>query len=386
MSYNKTTKVQHFLKTVAYRSDGRVLKWVKSLQKHGYFSIVSVVEDSNQNKKEQSDGAAIEYESLSWRKFFKQRNGYPVKIIEYLLKTIKSLRRHDDVDILIFHDVQQYLNLIFVLFLRIGRKKFVVWDVHELPHDILMRFYLTRFFLKSILERIDLIIYTNNERRDYMIDKIGFDDTGRCFVLNNYPDTFFNRSAPQQLPEHVRNWLGEERFILWMGAANKARNFDTFIQAYDKFKSNFKLIIIGKIDEIFRNEIDALAERDRVFNDFVPQVDIIKYVDNAYFSVVLYNDRSMNNFLCEPNRLYQLINRGVPCIVGHNPTLSRVITSNEAGIVLPDSGTDARSMIGAFDEMILKREVFYDKIRDNDGMYSWDEQFDVLGEMINRRQ
>lgn len=373
----------HFLKTVSFKSDGRVLKWLESLQKSNITSRVSVIEDLNQEKSEFYYGSELKYNSFFFRKFFTKRKGYPFKILEYLYKSNKELSKFSsDVDIVIYHDVQQYLNLFWVLFFRRKSSKFVIWDIHELPHSKLERFKATQRFISYILQNVDLIIYTNNERRQYLLRKYKYNDNNRYFVLNNFPSEQYNAAPIAELPIDVLKWLGDDKYVLWLGAANRERNFETFLRAYCEYKTIFKLVIIGKIDPFFKDELDVFINDGLIYNNFVPQNEIIKYVDNAYFSVVLYNNISPNNFLCEPNRLFQLINRNIPCIVGCNPTLSSVIIESGGGIVLNDSGTDQREMVKAFELMSENRELYQANIIRSQikEKFNWDIQFTRLSE------
>jgi len=370
----------HFLKTVSYLSDGRVLKWVNYLQRSGIYSVVSIVEDKNKKSVYQEDNVIVDHNELWFRKFFKKRRGYLFKVFEYLIQTIKQIKKYDKSDFLIFHDVQQYANLFIVIFLGLKGKRRIIWDLHELPHVSLEHFWITRKFIEYILNRVDLIVYTNQERRNYILEKYNVQDQGRFFILNNFPDHHYNQALKNDLPNAVASWLKGRNYILWMGAANDARNFKIFLETFKDFKDRACLVLIGKVLPNFKNEIQELISEGVAYNDFVPQSEIIRYVDNAFFSVVLYKDTSPNNYLCEPNRLYQLVNRNIPCIVGHNPTLKYVIQQTSGGFVLEDDGSSHENMNYAFHEMFEDRNKYSENLRSIaiEKRFCWDNQFELL--------
>lgn len=380
MNNNKQVVVHHFLKTVSFYTDGRVLKWTEFLNKAGYKSIVSVIEDSNSKNVQTQNQVLVETQKLWFRKIFPKRKGYFFKIIEYLFLVLGQIKKYKKSDILVFHDVQQYLNLFVLIFFNLKRGKKIIWDLHELPHTFLEKFQLTRNFIRYLINRVDLVIYTNNERKDYIRKKYFIQKEKSYFVLNNYPNNSYNTMQHCELEPEIVDWLEDKPYVLWMGAANEARNFTTFLNSYKKVQNKYKLIIIGNIDKKYKEATENLKRENSLFNKFVLQNEIIKYVDNASFSVVLYNASSPNNYLCEPNRLYQLINRSVPAIVGSNPTLKKVIDASKGGIVLPDSGTFEQDMDRAFAEMFAKVDHIKSNLEQSDvrNQFSWDNQFNIL--------
>lgn len=266
------------------------------------------------------------------------------------MKTLQFLKRNDS-DILIFHDVQQYLNLIFILLFSLFKDRKIVWDLHELPHSILLKYSITRRVLKYILENVDVVVYTNNERREYIYERLKMNEN-EYFILNNYPNDIYLNEPHSSLPTVLKDLRGGLLYILWLGGALQGRNFTTFFEAYKKVSDKFNLVILGRVDDLYKDEVNDLIDQGKIYNDFVKQEEMINYIDNAYFSVVLYKDTTPNNYYCEPNRLYQLITRNIPAIVGCNPTMKAIIEKYKAGIVLKDDGSDLELMNNAFHTII----------------------------------
>lgn len=351
-------KVLHVIKTVSIANDGRLQKWISFLTQSGYDSDVFILQDDNKPGFSDSYGARVIKTNLSTRRIFPKRKGYLMKIPEYYLKFRRFIKSNrENYNFIIFHDVQQYLNLAGYLKKKLPNTK-VVWDLHELPHAITYKLPLVRSVMRNILTSVDCLVYTNVERRDFMLTKFGHREKNFT-ILNNFPEKTFNFAPVQELPQNVLSWLNGERYILWLGVTNNARNFRSFFLVYSKhYVSEFKLIIIGKVDAAFKAEIEALKEHGRIYNDYVRQEEIINYIDGAYFSVVLYNASSPNNWFCEPNRLYQLINRHIPIIVGSNPTMKSIVIEQNAGVVLADDGTSEDYMHDGFKELLKHYDTY----------------------------
>ena len=356
-------KTSHIIKSSSYHNDGRLQKWIYSLKSHEIDSDVFFLEDKNEKGIRIVNGIEIKTISLFFRKYFKKRKGYFFKIPEYSFKTIRYLNNCNS-DILIFHDVQQYLNLLIALSLSISKNKTIVWDLHELPHTAFLKNSLTRNFLRYILEHVDIVVYTNEERRQYIFERLRMKEK-KYFILNNYPNDEYLKQPPRALPEELINLRSGLPYILWLGGALKGRNFTSFFESYKKVSNAYNLVILGRIEALYQEEIKSFENKKAIYNSFVKQEEMIDYIDNAFFSVVLYKSTTPNNYYCEPNRLYQLVTRGIPSIVGNNPTMKAIIEKYNGGIVLSDDGTNVSSMDIAFNTItnVEKRHKILENLK-----------------------
>ncbi|MDM1509304.1 glycosyltransferase family 4 protein [Myroides odoratimimus] len=371
-------KISHIVKSKSLDSDGRVQKWLKSCLADGMETEVFFLEDRNENGINSIFQSKVYTTSLFYRRFFPQRKGYLFKVIEYAIKVRKYLRGSKS-DVIVFHDVQQYFNIFLEIINKNNRRS--VWDLHELPHNFLMKYSITKRFLKFLLENVDLVVYTNLERKEYIHSKISYSEK-HYSILNNYPDREFNVMGKVPLPEVINDLRPNLPYVLWLGACIKSRNFDTFIEAFELLKNDFNLVILGSVDNEFEDKIFKYKSENIVFQNFVSQDEMIAFIDNAAFSVVLYNQNTANSLFCEPNRLYQLINRKIPVIVGNNPTLCRLVKEYDLGFVLKDDGREYEEMNEKMNKMgEFYEKVSFDKIKNID--LSWESQIKLVLEKIN---
>ncbi|MDT0677678.1 hypothetical protein [Autumnicola musiva] len=371
----RKSKVLHIIKTSKFFSDGRLLKWINSLHDFNINSKVIILEDDNKKGEFTYNNATVKTINLAFRSIFPQRKGYLFKIPEYSLKTYLSTMRSSG-KVIVFHDMQHYLTLL-LLTLKKPKRLRIVWDLHELPHQNLCRNFLTRKLLKGVLEKVDLLVYTNRERREYMQKQIGYNEK-RHVLLQNFPGKDFIQSPKKGLDPEVLQWLDNKPYVLWMGWASEGRNFKPALEALQGYKNELKLIILGPVEAGMKEAVDEEIEKGFIYQKFVPQIEIINYVDNALFSIVLYKNSSPNNFLCEPNRLYQLLSRNVPVICGFNPPMKNVVEKVKGGIVLKDDGSEIESIKRAIATMLKNKLMYKENLinTNKENLFSWEEQFE----------
>ncbi len=368
-------EILHVIKTKRIESDGRLLKWVNTLSNYQIKSAILALEDSNSCRKTDSD-IDIQSTCLKSRKFYSQRKGYWIKVPEYLINVFFRIYK-SKADAILFHDVQQYLNLIVFCMLKKIKvfSPLLIWDLHELPHNGLLHNKVTARILNFLLENIDLVIYTNEERRQYLKEKLNQDEK-KFFILNNFPDDTFINNPYQPLKDELLTWLNGMPYILWMGIASKKRNFQSLIEVYSKYTTKFKIIIMGDVSPEFDKIVNSYIKEQLIYATFVSQNEVQQFVDNALFSIVLYANDSPNNFYCEPNRLYQLIVRRIPIISGCNPVMARTVKEFNAGLILNDDGKSSVNLDIKINQMLSDFSHFRQNMKTTDvSPLSWDKQF-----------
>jgi hypothetical protein len=369
--------VLHFIKTKSILSDGRLLKWVDSLEAADIHSSIVVLEDENEESELIiGNSTKVEKIKLQSRKLFQKKgSGFFLKIPEYSFKSFRRFLSSKE-DVVIFHDNQHYLTLMLLFIFKQFNKKKIIWDLHELPHSIFFKTYLTRKFLCKLYEKCHIVIHTNQQRYEFLHSKIKFTEKNHV-ILNNYPEIEYIQSVKKENSSTINDWLNGEQYILWLGAATKTRCFDTVFEAYKQYSKSYKLIILGAISEELEQLILINNLSTRIWSSYVNQSEIINFIDNASFSIVLYKNNSPNNLYCEPNRVYQLLSRKIPVIVGNNPRLSEMVKNKNFGIVLENDGSNSKSMLEAFDLMIQKHTYYKETLKNTkfETTFSWEQQF-----------
>lgn len=363
----KCHNILHVIKTKGLIYDGRLLKTIKSLNHFGYKSSILILEDNNKNSSYYNVEILCKVRTISLitRTAFGKGRGLLLKVPEYTFKTFFRMFSKE-YDTIWLHENQNYGNLFLISFLRkiLGFRKNVIWDQHELPHEIFFRYKIARLILNFLLQVPNLIIFSNEERKRLVMENFVVPYNTKYFVLNNFPLQAFIDNENAVIPQELKNWLEGKPYFIWQGLADESRNFIYTFKAFMQFKEKFKLVILGSIpNSTMEYIIQTIGPnyKNYVYHRFVRQNKIINYLDSAFLSFVFYDDKSLNNKFCESNRLYQTICREVPVICGKNPSIITEVEKYNCCYILDDYGDNVNSLIKAIKEV----QLYYDNYKEN---------------------
>lgn len=89
----------------------------------------------------------------------------------------------------------------------------------------------------------------------------------------------------------------------------------------------------------------------------------------------------MNNWLCEPNRLYQAKLVGTPIVAGNNPTLSNALKGYPLGVTAATDGSDSEEISLAIQR--LKDLVKFERCSDNvESNVYWDDYLSTIATIL----
>ena len=348
---SKKIIVLHFLKTIKVSNDSRVLRLLKLLdRKEGNETVETIIislENNNSKKLELLE----EYKNQSLRlitRVFKKGKGYIFKIPEYTVYQIKYFLKYNP-DVVVFHDNQNYLiQTLFSFLKRINLLKTkLVWDQHELPHDILVNNYFMKRILRFIVANQDIVLVANEERRDFLLMKGVLKKEDTVIIIFNYP-----------LKEHMKSVvkINQDRNIVWLGNATESRGFDVFWEAFKlDLNQEYSLNIAGNVDSIYADEVD---NHPKVHAEYYKHDELFQLLENANLSFIFYRNISNNNWYCEPNRLYQCINSTLPIVVGSNPKLLNMVNKYEIGVSIDYANLNPENLIKAVSKVKDNESVF----------------------------
>lgn len=270
----------------------------------------------------------------------------------------------------------------FLLLRRLGVIQGIIWDQHELPIEgILKRKFLRKVFAKFI-DWSDVTIEANQQRLDYIKEKLGSPSNEKGAVLENYCHESFAFKDKGVVPKDL-NIVPKSYFLLQSGGT-EYRHFSATVQAVMSLEKCFPMVVLGRVDDLliksFKGKYGRQFEERFIFVGMVPQLEILNYLDNALASVILYKKSvSANNWLCAPNRLFQAINRGVPVIVGNNPPMQALANNYPNAIVLNDDGTDVNELAKAIQLMESRSCI---KPYNSPPKFLWESQEDEIERLV----
>jgi len=187
-----------------------------------------------------------------------------------------------------------------------------------------------------------------------------------------------------------RNMLGlpeGKKILMVQGTGiNVDRGNEEMLEAM-QFLDGFFLLIIGSGDVLpaLKQQVKALSIEDRVmFKDKMPYGELYHYTKQADAGLSLDKDTNINYKYSLPNKIFDFIHAGVPCIVSDLIEVKRIVSGNSVGMVL--SGHEPRAMakeIKSFFEGESPKKSLQEYLSKAASDLTWDNEERVLKEIYS---
>jgi glycosyltransferase involved in cell wall biosynthesis len=152
----------------------------------------------------------------------------------------------------------------------------------------------------------------------------------------------------------------KEKYILYQGAVNEGRSFETLIPAMKNVDA--KLIICG--DGNFMQQAKKLvAENDLadkiVFKGMISPDDLKNYTLNATVGITLFENTGISNYYSLANRFFDYIQAGVPQLCVDYPAYQEINKQYKIALLIEDlsSQTIALSLNNLLQNDVLYKEL-----------------------------
>ncbi|MDD4527581.1 MAG: glycosyltransferase [Candidatus Margulisbacteria bacterium] len=369
-------KILMLVRTSGLEYDDRIRKEAISLKTLGY--NVSILANYTSNKSEKGVtqyGAPYKVYSLITRKIFPSAKLLPLKMFEFWLRVFFDTL-FKSFDYVWVHEEYMALNILF----KPTRGKYI-FDLHELPLFLTKNKKMIKLYHRIESKSYKLIV-ANSDRLYYMIETGLVKNKSKYYILNNFPDKVFLDLPVNNLPEKAKNFIGNSQYILMQGGGHKTRYPLEVLCAIKKY-GKYKAIIVGPVANEFVEQIKNDFQDVVYIAGYIKQLELTKYIDNAWASIILYGHTCENNIYCEPNRFYQALNRGVPVIVGNNPPMKRIIEETKAGIVLKTDGRNIDDIVNGISELEKHYKDFKQKAIVVKEKYIWEAQTAIINSIVN---
>lgn len=225
-----------------------------------------------------------------------------------------------------------------VILLKLLTNKKVVWDHHELPPDWISEVVLLRRLFAFAYRKADIVVHTNAERRAYLEEKLNC-QAKQSWLLPNYPreQDMVSGKCPEQALGHtdfiyLQNTIGENRCDVEVFGAIKRSGMQVVYAGHVKQK-RYELLQ-EKLD------IDSFC----TFVGHLSLAEINCLLERCALTLIFYKNRSTNNWLCEPNRLYQAMNKQARIVTGNNPVFLNYMQSYPFGVAAATDGSDEEAI------------------------------------------
>lgn len=154
-----------------------------------------------------------------------------------------------------------------------------------------------------------------------------------------------------------------EKFIIYQGAVNEGRSFETLIPAMQMV--NCKLLICGKGN--FFDNTKALIERYHLQNKvemkgYVSPQALKQLTPTAYIGLTLFEKTGLNQYYSLSNRFFDYTMAGIPQVCVGYPEYKAINDEHNIALLIDD--VEAPTIANAINNL-LNNEVLYNKLKIN---------------------
>lgn len=374
-------KIAMILHTNGIQYDDRIRKEMLTVMKlypDIQFKIFAIIDDNCTKKETGISDYGVEYEIPLLRSRLKYKQGTHVfrKALDFYQTVKPQLKEFDAIWCADFE----------VVFFVLLAKHRIIWDMHELPTIFLGSFW-RKLLLKYMMRRCKVVIHANAERLQYLKEQHAISNLYNQHIIRNYPD--FNEDVMQmdQKVEQFVTWLDKGDCAYLQGATAYSRCDRECVEAVMKVP-NLKAVVVGNFNEKVRSELqkrygDELTKKI-FFTGLVPQKITPYYIRMCKFSLVFYRNTIVNNYYCEPNRMYQSIVNDCPVVVGCNPPMKKLVDKYQFGVSLPDDGSDVSNIVYGFQQVLDNHSYYQERIAMNKNVLQWNQQNGEFVKIISK--
>ena len=248
-------------------------------------------------------------------------------------------------------DLDSILPCYFISKLK-GKKR--IYDAHELFCE--MKEVATRPAIYKIWKRIER--YTVPKFiNGYTVNQPIADEFKKMYGVNY--EVIRNIALLREIQVPVK----KERFILYQGAVNEGRSFETLIPAMKDV--DCKLIICG--DGNFMQQAQQLVKDNQlenkvIFKGKVKPDELRSITQQAYIGVTLFDDTGLSNYYSLANRFFDYLHAGIPQLCVNYPVYKEI--NEKYGIAVLTDVTSAKKISSLLNNLLIN-EVEYKILQQN---------------------
>ncbi|KKI89242.1 hypothetical protein WQ54_27155 [Bacillus sp. SA1-12] len=295
-------------------------------------------------------------------------------------KKVKQSVQKMDIDVIHCHD----LNTLWqgtMLAKDFSAK--LIYDSHEIFNEMAGRNQLDRFvgyrMEKKLFRRIDYFVTVNAYLRDYLFERNG---EKPCILIQNIPIVHQNQLVPSKVPE---SWTfpfqADDRILIYQGGFSPYRGLELIIRSMKQLPDHYKLVLIGS--GILKDQLIELAHTldltDKVFfHDQVPSEELIYYTQQAHIGLVMYEKISKNNYYSTPNKMFEYIQAGIPCVSSNHPGKAVVVDQYKTGVLAEET---TEGIVNGIKEVVNHYSLYKQNCLEAQKVLTWEDESKKLVEL-----
>jgi glycosyltransferase involved in cell wall biosynthesis len=148
-----------------------------------------------------------------------------------------------------------------------------------------------------------------------------------------------------------------EHYILYQGAVNEGRSFETLIPAMNLV--NARLIICG--DGNFMQQAQQLVQEHQlqhkvIFKGKILPTELAAYTRQAWAGVTLFENKGMNNYHSLGNRFFDYMHAGLPQLCVNYPAYQEINNQYPVAVLINDLRPE--TIAGGLNELLSNKKLY----------------------------
>lgn len=229
-----------------------------------------------------------------------------------------------------------------------------VYDAHELfceMKEISGRPRIHRFW--KTVEKT----FVPRFRDGYTVNQLIAGEFHRMYGLNY--EVIRNLPVLRDIPVPAKT----QRYILYQGAVNEGRSFETLIPAMKKVRAPLIICGDGNFMQQARNLVQSHALEEKViFKGRIPPSELWEFTAAAYIGVTLFDAHGLSNYYSLANRFFDYMHAGVPQLCVGFPVYRSIVEQHRFALLTDDLSEEA---LAAGLNRLLDDEALYLELRGN---------------------
>lgn len=136
----------------------------------------------------------------------------------------------------------------------------------------------------------------------------------------------------------------KDKFIIYQGAVNHGRGFETLIPAMQKV--NAPLLIVGTGN--FQAEVESLIDQynlsEKIFlHPPIPPAELKQLTPLAYFGITIFEPEGVNQYYSLANRFFDYMAAGIPQVCVNYPAYAEIVRQYPFALLINDIELDTLS-------------------------------------------
>ena len=178
----------------------------------------------------------------------------------------------------------------------------------------------------------------------------------------------------------------KEKFILYQGAVNEGRCFETLIPAMQWVNGTLIICGDGNFMQQTKNLVLDLGLQQKViFKGMVSPIELKQVTNKAYVGITLFEKGALSNYFSLANRFFDYIHSGVPQLCVKYPVYEEINNLYEIGVLIKD--TDSETIAKGLNELLSDGKK-WQKLHENCILsakeLNWQQEEKKLIEFYNR--